>query len=267
MDKRIEQFDNKPEDKNETLSTGFSGLNSSVNPSSEDLDPDTNINKKIFIFISFIGLVILGFLFWYNNYRLENSLARDVPDWILAQLSTDTKSEEEKLLELKDKDTDQDGLSDYAELYQYGTSIFLADTDSDGYSDHEEVLQGYDALCPEGQDCNLLRFITPQTKLADVIQDVNNSDISIQDAVLSEFRALLLDNGFSQEELDLMSDDDLLEILATLADLEADNINNSSSTPEQIRQFLLSQSGADEDVINSLSDEELMLLQAKLGVN
>ena len=39
--------------------------------------------------------------------------------------------------DLKNKDTDKDGLSDYDELNFYKTSPYLEDSDSDGFSDKE----------------------------------------------------------------------------------------------------------------------------------
>jgi hypothetical protein len=46
-------------------------------------------------------------------------------------------------VDLKQIDTDNDGLSDYEEIYVYGTDPENADTDGDGYLDGAEVLQGY----------------------------------------------------------------------------------------------------------------------------
>ncbi len=54
---------------------------------------------------------------------------------------------------LQEKDTDQDGLSDYAEIYLYKTSAYLPDSDSDGVTDAIEIAQGTNPNCPEGTDC------------------------------------------------------------------------------------------------------------------
>lgn len=61
--------------------------------------------------------------------------------------------EEKKNAELRIKDTDHDGLTDYAELSIYHTSAYLADTDSDGIPDSIEIAQGTNPLCPEGKNC------------------------------------------------------------------------------------------------------------------
>lgn len=54
------------------------------------------------------------------------------------------------------KDTDRDGLNDYAELNTYKTSPYLSDTDSDGIADAIEIAQGSDPNCPMGQSCGAL---------------------------------------------------------------------------------------------------------------
>ena len=46
-------------------------------------------------------------------------------------------------------DTDDDGLSDGAELLTFGTDPLDADTDGDGYTDGEEIVGGSDPLDPE----------------------------------------------------------------------------------------------------------------------
>jgi len=46
--------------------------------------------------------------------------------------------------QLKNQDSDKDGLSDYDELYIYHTDPYNPDTDGDGYTDGYEVANGYD---------------------------------------------------------------------------------------------------------------------------
>lgn len=118
-----------------------------------------------------LGIIFLGG--WYFKTQvLEKPLAIDVPDYLKEQLAGTEQNSEQVIADLKTKDTDQDGLTDYQEIYQFHTSIFLADTDSDGYTDSEEANSGNDPLCPTGEKCNLLQLITPNTKLADVIEEV-----------------------------------------------------------------------------------------------
>ena len=62
-------------------------------------------------------------------------------------------NEDKAIEDLKTKDTDRDGLSDYAETYLYHTSPYLPDSDSDGIPDAVEIAQGTDPNCPEGKSC------------------------------------------------------------------------------------------------------------------
>ena len=70
-------------------------------------------------------------------------------DAVFARLKADEKRE----AELRVKDTDRDGLTDYAELNIYRTSPYLSDTDSDNIPDSVEIAQGANPLCPEGKNC------------------------------------------------------------------------------------------------------------------
>lgn len=56
-----------------------------------------------------------------------------------------TPNPKEKILE---KDSDLDGLSDYAEITIYKTNPFSADSDGDGYPDGVEIANGYNPLNP-----------------------------------------------------------------------------------------------------------------------
>jgi hypothetical protein len=224
-------------------------------------------NKLFWLFL-FLSLAILALIFWYYKKQvLENPLALNLSEEFKAKILIDSETGKEKTMEeLRAEDTDQDGLNDYQELYQFGTSIFLADTDSDGFSDSEEVGSGNDPICPSGQDCNLLRLITPSTKLADVVESVNFSgDLTLEEAALAEFRKFLLENGFSQAEVDKLTDDDLLYIFSILQESElAQDSLDANPGPVEVRNFLLSQPEADAETINALSDEELLKIRDQL---
>ncbi|MCB9802895.1 hypothetical protein H6761_02655 [Candidatus Nomurabacteria bacterium] len=225
------------------------------------------LKNKVFWVFLLLSLAVLMFAFWYfKTQNLEKHFAVEVPDFIKETLLNDQQKNEQTIEDLKKKDTDGDGLTDFQEIYQYNTSIFLEDTDSDGYSDFEEVSSANDPLCPNGEDCNLLRLITPNTKLADVIEDVNvDGELTIQDAALQQFRVFLLDNGFKQEEVDSLSNDDLLYIFSILQESEIGQANlDNETTPEQVREFLLAQPNADEEEIKQLSEQQLLEIRNRL---
>jgi hypothetical protein len=58
-----------------------------------------------------------------------------------------------ELAESMRRDTDGDGLSDYAEEKVYGTSPYLRDTDGDRTPDNVELAYGENPNCASGNDC------------------------------------------------------------------------------------------------------------------
>ncbi len=136
-------------------------------------------------------------------------------------------------LDLKLLDTDNDKISDWDELFIYGTSPYLEDTDGDGLTDYEEIfVYKTDPLCPEGQNCSgSSGQATTQGDSTDGVKDLENilegwdeyydTDPSVEqlpdelqpDNVSPEYiRGALLEGGISQEELDKISDADLMVI-------------------------------------------------------
>lgn len=147
-------------------------------------------------------------------------------------------------LELKNIDTDGDGISDWDELFVYGTSPYLEDTDGDTLSDYEEIfVYKTNANCPEGQDCsNSLSQSTSQnsgsseasndfydflTSLeTSVEQDVNSTSSNSSMGNSSEkvdaqsLRQILIQSGIEESDLEQINDDDLMKLYQeVLADL------------------------------------------------
>lgn len=222
---------------------------------------------KFFWPLSFISLLILLFIanYWYNN--LQKSVRYDLPDFLKDQLVNQSDNEAQTIAELKNKDTDQDGLTDFSELYQYHTSMFLDDSDSDGIKDGDEVLKGDDPLCPFGEECSLLKLITPDTKLASILKDVSvNQELTLEQATANEFRKFLLSNGMTEAELSQLTDEDLLNILAIVSESQIVPTESwtAETSPEQVRTFLLSQPEADTEKIKNLSEAELIEIRNQL---
>jgi len=162
---------------------------------------------------------------------------------------TDGTAEEEYNKLLKNADTDKDGLSDYDEIYTYKTSPYLEDTDSDGLSDKKEIDNGTNPVCPEGKDCAAaIDTSAVATTSATTVLNTGsassevNTVITIGSSTVSEaalqnildgkgdaatLRQFLLSGGASQEELDLISDEDLLKSYQET--LESQNANAASS--------------------------------------
>jgi len=85
--------------------------------------------------------------------------------------------------ELKKLDSDGDGLSDYLELYVYGTSAYIEDTDSDGLGDRIEVVSGADPLCGDPNGCNTDLFDKVPTDLDITIESYGGKDGLITELV------------------------------------------------------------------------------------
>lgn len=154
---------------------------------------------------------------------------------------------------LQQIDTDRDGLNDYEELYFYETSPYIEDTDSDGLLDKAELDAGGDPLCPEGQDCSG-EDVTAQTETTQVGTEIANVATPSEvlggagipganvpsvtgtaptfdlDALTSNpalLRQTLLSTGqISQEDLDQISDEDLMKTVQTI-------LQSQGATPPQ----------------------------------
>lgn len=175
------------------------------------------------LFLVIFGVFLISFSFFQLNnkirdpFKLENSNNNEI-------------TQEEKinfhLAVLENMDTDKDGLSDYEEIYVYDISPYLEDTDSDGLSDFEEIQRGSDPNCTEGEDCSIIGNIQTtidENKEYTDVYDNNDVEITgdktIDDALVDTIisgevnvavlRELMLANGFSQEELDQITDEDL----------------------------------------------------------
>jgi len=234
-------------------------------------------------FFIIFGLIALLFGGWriINSIRspfLVDSDKLALQDQVQASVTDQIQS----LNELRAKDTDSDGLSDYDELYNYGTSPYLEDTDGDSYLDKLEIETGNDPLCPAGQKClldNTGSVTSSQTATVPVADMVDPYNMSA-----AEIRKLLLESGLSQADLASV-DDDTLRQMFRQAYLEAETqvgtqvsqgssiVNqvqtsqNSVSSPEELRQLLIS-SGVPAEQVSAVSDEELLqIYQEVIGNN
>lgn len=120
---------------------------------------------------------------------------------------------------LKLKDTDRDGLSDWDEINVYNTSPYLEDTDSDGIGDQDEVRVGMDPYCV-GEDCGAGNMITDiKMEVEDEEGEDAKNDSSSPETDLSEMdseqgvellREALIQAGMEKELLDQISDEALI---------------------------------------------------------
>ena len=165
------------------------------------------------------------------------------------KVSPDVKDQVNSIDALRYRDTDHDGLSDYDELYVYGTSPYLYDTFSYGMSDKEVVEKGL-PLCPNaGRDCNnqAAGGIGADTGSATVSSSIPSAasvlgppppDLASILSDPNQIRKMLLDSGTDKKFLDKVSDKDLMQLVnqlittsSTFNNLQAINaIISSTST-------------------------------------
>lgn len=128
-------------------------------------------NKRNIIIFSIIGVVIIFVLvFFVVKYNKNKSLVGVLPideeireeiekekptvfpigyDTDKDRDGIDDETEKDLGLSSKTFDTDEDGISDFAEINSWKTDPLKSDTDGDGMLDGEEVLRGRNPLIAE----------------------------------------------------------------------------------------------------------------------
>ena len=145
------------------------------------------------------------------------------------QFFTTAQQEAQEVEEQKTRDTDGDRISDYEELYVLRTSPYLFDTDGDGIDDLTELESDLDPTCPEDADCSNSTFVNPYAESGSLVDSFQTF------------------SGVDGEEVpEEPSVDSALETVAQLS-------------PEEVRELLIS-SGADEEQVNALTDDQIMAL-------
>lgn len=196
-------------------------------------------------------------------------------------------SEEDVNAELKAKDTDGDGISDYDEQTIYLTSPYLDDSDSDGKTDREELLAGTDPNCPTGRVCSAYDSGQASTDAASAVSSLGlSAEAPTFDT--TNIRELLKNAGVSEADIAKLSDEELVRAYqnalqsALLAKTPSGTGSSTSSgaspansgsvtdlKPAEIRTLLL-ENGASKDVVEKLTDAELLeayrAALAKVGV-
>lgn len=232
--------------------------------------------KRLFSGIAIAGAVGLLLGVWQMGQAIRSPFAQPRE---LAQ----TQAAASDLDKLRTQDTDEDGMSDYAELYTYNTSPYLADSDSDGESDQQEIDAGTDPNCPKGEDCLGTSAANSNIATNGTVSSNSNTPGSAGNASSSgidpkQLRETLKNAGAPQSVLDATSDADLLALYEETVRSSATpgfvgNTNTGGGTtntnattpissidnltPAQVRQLLI-ENGASADEVNSIDDASLM---------
>ena len=215
--------------------------------------------EKVFLVFFIISILALVVGVWYSRNTIRKPFL----------ITSETQQQEDNsealdnfstLLAEQQKDTDEDGLTDYQEINIYKTSIYLKDSDSDGIDDNVEIAQGLNPTCPEGQDCSFVD--TPDSKItADDL--VPNDDLFISPEYIASAKLILLQNGYTEEELDSMTDDVVIETYQSVLDDADSNLNKEQQLVagnieiDDLRRLLL-ENGVEADVLDQISDEDLL---------
>jgi len=187
--------------------------------------------------VAIIGIWFTNFFGSLNNPFDYNSLASENSNTNNSNSSNTSTNLDASNLDLKSVDTDNDNISDWDELFTYGSSPYLEDTDGDDLSDYEEIFTyKTDPNCLEGQTCSgtlTQSEAQGENNTAEVLDsyyntssssDITASEVSAYldsgDIDVSYLRETLLEEGFNKTELDQISDEDLISVFK-------DTINNN----------------------------------------
>jgi hypothetical protein len=177
----------------------------------------------------------------------------------------------QQILADQSRDDDGDGLNNFEETAQYGTSPYLIDSDSDSIGDAEEIANGTDPTCPEGEVCAVAREEGDGT-LTDAEEELESLTPTLANTESDQLtreqkEAALLERGLTQEQLDTFTDQEISDgytEIVEVAERGADPIANVQQATSDLlsltseeKRALLVQSGVQQSDIDTLSDEDI----------
>lgn len=142
--------------------------------------------------------------------------------------------------DLKNKDTDLDGLSDFDELNLYKTSPYLEDSDSDGFSDKNEIDSENDPNCPTGRDCYASADLPEENSEEENLKQ-NNLNSGSLNSLLNQSGTLPSEGSAGQ--------------VAGQVDME--KILGGELNAQSLRQLLI-EAGMDKSILDKISDDDLL---------
>lgn len=244
-----------PENKNQnTTSSPFE------DPYSDPHNHQNTVKRRALIVLVIFGFAALYFGIWYIRQTITVPFE---PVVSTNEESTSTDATNEQTKSLRERDTDGDGLNDLDELNIYKTSPYIADSDSDGMNDAAEIAGGTDPNCPQGQTCGRVVTNATNTQAADELfpdlvpaemPDTSTTDLS--NLNVDELRKILRNAGVAAEEVDKISDEDLL---ATYQEVLAEEGQGSVITPENYEAITYEE-------LSSLSADDIRQILVDSGV-
>lgn len=205
--------------------------------------------------IAFIALAVaLIAVVWLWSSQLRKNINDPLYKQVVSDSSADqqTNAYGQSEAELKAKDTDGDGLSDWDELNLYKTSPYLADSDSDGFNDKQEIDSNNDPNCPQGQTCTSAS--TGTSAAPSQISDIQNPELlnMLNNAPSTTVSPTASGSASASSQLTAEEKQAFVKALGE---------NPSAAT---LRQYLL-QAGMDKKTLDALSDAQLLQSFAELS--
>lgn len=193
-------------------------------------DANPRQERRILLMLGVVAgtALILGIL------QFKNNLSAPFNPVALSQLQNANQTpQDQRLVALQAKDTDQDGLTDYDELYKYSTSPYIPDSDSDGRNDGAEIEASTDPNCPTGKTCGLLSNGNANTNTTNATENTNAQAAASSQVTAAQLREALIAAGASKTELDAIDDATLMENYAALVAEESANSNAATGNANQ----------------------------------
>lgn len=199
--------------------------------------------KVAVISLSVVAIGVLVIWFWQFNTRINSPFQPSKEEVAMAEKA---KSEKDALaLANQTRDTDSDGLTDIEETNNYKTSPYLEDTDGDGLSDFDEIKFNKDPLCAEGSSCGFTAsalssatttgLTATSTPAENVDQELLIKALSGQgDAAM--MRQILIQGGANADQVNLLSDEDLMNIYTEVLQAQQPGVTISTSTASSTNQ-------------------------------
>lgn len=250
------------------------------------------LNRTQKVILSILGIVGIGTII-FSLVQFNDILNLPFPDFSSDQYAQEQPGQAVDAEELRNKDTDQDKLSDYLELYVYYTSPYIQDSDSDGINDYDEVAAGNDPNCPEGTNC-----FDPETgtSYASTEQYDNTSALNTGSTInpgasesfdesfvtgglaADDLREYLMTQGATEEMLDAVSDEDLLlmynDALGTVQENSDSGDLDLESLPDETVEetveagdSVFMESDFDVDELQKMTGSELRQELVRLGID
>ncbi len=186
--------------------------------------------------VGFLAVFAVSAIFlWAIQFKSNLAINKPSPEGRQAGASKTNEPDLRKI------DTDQDGLSDYDELYFYNTSPYLEDTDSDGLEDKAEIEIGEDPNCPKGENC-FSGSVEDGATEEDFLSSLNINENQLDQLQSLMEKAESGNTGVSAGEPDEQAIENVLKGEMGAQDL----------------RVLLKEFGMSEDLLGQISDEDLM---------